>query len=128
MECVYAERLRNIALVSISRELRILAKLRDSATKTSDLSLRKSQNVIMLRRKTDQDRKVLQDLDLQRRAQSFFRRRVLHLLNAGLGILAQENAPQKYQQGCNDEYGFKSEVLLHNSGQIPNSKKLQTTC
>jgi hypothetical protein len=61
MECVYAERLRNIALVSISRELRILAKLRDSATKPSDLSLRKSQNVIMLRRKTDQDRKALQD-------------------------------------------------------------------
>lgn len=61
MQCVHAERLRNIALVSISREHRILAKLRDAAIKPSDLSLRKGQNMILLRKRTDQDRKALQD-------------------------------------------------------------------
>jgi hypothetical protein len=61
MECVQAERLRNLALVSISRELRILSHLRNSAIKPADLSLRKGQNIILLRRKTDQDRKALQD-------------------------------------------------------------------
>ena len=61
VECAYAERLRNIALVSISRELKVLGKLRDMATKSSDLSLRKQQNIVHLRMKTDQDRKALQD-------------------------------------------------------------------
>ncbi len=61
MECAYAERLRNIALVSISRELRTLTKRRDSGTKVADLSLRKGQDVILLRKKTDEDRKALRD-------------------------------------------------------------------
>jgi hypothetical protein len=61
MECAYAERLRNIALVSISRELRTLTKRRDSGTKVTDLSLRKGQDVILLRKKTDEDRKALRD-------------------------------------------------------------------
>ena len=61
MQCVYAERLRNIALVSISRELRTLTKRRDSGTRVSDLSLRKGQEFILLQKKTDQDRKALKD-------------------------------------------------------------------
>jgi hypothetical protein len=61
VECACAERLRNIALVSISRELKVLSRLRDMATKSTDLSLRKQQNIIQLRKKTDLDRKALQD-------------------------------------------------------------------
>lgn len=57
MECQYAVRLRNIALVSISRELRVLAKRRE----TSSQAIPKGQNIALLKRQTDDARKALHD-------------------------------------------------------------------
>ena len=61
MECDQAERLRNSALVSMSRELRILTKRRNSGVKASDLSLGKGQLAILLRKQTDQHHQALKD-------------------------------------------------------------------
>jgi hypothetical protein len=61
MECDQAERLRNTALVSISRELRILTKRRSSGIKAANLSLGKGQLAILLRKQTDQHRQALKD-------------------------------------------------------------------
>jgi hypothetical protein len=61
MECDQAERLRNTALVSISRELRVLTKRRSSGIKAANLSLGKSQLAILMRKQTDQHRQALKD-------------------------------------------------------------------
>ena len=61
MGCVYAERLRNIALVSISRELRTITKRCRPSTASAGLTVRKGQNPKVLRQKTEQDRKALHD-------------------------------------------------------------------
>lgn len=61
MGCAYAERLRNVALVSISRELRTITKRHRSGNGHADPSVRGGSIIILLRKKTDQDRKALQD-------------------------------------------------------------------
>jgi hypothetical protein len=61
MECAVAERLRNVALVSISRELRVLVERRYPSSKHAEKSVGKGQNVVLLRQHTDTDRKALQD-------------------------------------------------------------------
>ena len=61
MECAVAERLRNVALVSISRELRVLVKRRYPSSKHAEQSVGKGQNVVLMRQHTENDRKALQD-------------------------------------------------------------------
>jgi hypothetical protein len=57
MECQRASRLRNIALVSISREIRVLAKRREPSSKFTP----KGEYVTLLRRQSDDARKALHD-------------------------------------------------------------------
>jgi hypothetical protein len=59
MDCATAQRLRNIGLVSISRELRVRAKRRASGTKPEGASA--AEGLKSLQQRTDSDRKALQD-------------------------------------------------------------------
>ena len=58
MECAYADHLRNLALVSISRELRARTQRRSSA---GERRTRGTDTLLILRKKTDEDRKALRD-------------------------------------------------------------------
>lgn len=60
-ECAYAHHLRNLALVSISHELRARAKQRSLPTSVGEQRVRDSQALAMLRKTTDDDRKALRD-------------------------------------------------------------------
>lgn len=57
MECQDAGRLRNLALVSISRELRVLAKRRELCSE----AMTRGQDVALLKQQTDDARKALHD-------------------------------------------------------------------
>lgn len=61
MECAFADRLRNVALVSMTSEIRALDKQRDSRSKETERSSRGGPNLQVLRSRTDLDRKALQD-------------------------------------------------------------------
>jgi hypothetical protein len=60
MECAYAEHLRNVALVSISRELRVHDRKRVAALHPKNVAV-DSQALLSLRQKTDEHRKALRD-------------------------------------------------------------------
>jgi hypothetical protein len=60
MECAYADHLRNVALVSISYELRARSKRRSSIS-VGEQRARDTQSLVILRKKTDEDRKALRD-------------------------------------------------------------------
>jgi len=61
MECAYADHLRNLALVSISQELRARSKRRSYAVSVSQQGAHDAQALVALRKKTDEDRKALRD-------------------------------------------------------------------
>jgi hypothetical protein len=59
MECAYAEHLRNVALVSISRELRARNKRRSAAFAANGQTAGNPQELALLRQETDEQRKAL---------------------------------------------------------------------
>jgi hypothetical protein len=61
MECSYAERLRNIALVAMSLELRLRSKGRVAAPRPGEKIAQDAQTLILLRRETDNHRKAVRD-------------------------------------------------------------------
>lgn len=61
MECAYADHLRNLALVSISRELRERTKRRSLRTSDGEHRARDSEALVLSRKKIDEDRKALRD-------------------------------------------------------------------
>ncbi len=61
MECAFADRLRKVALVSMTSEIRARDKQRDSRPKETERSSRGGPNLQALRSRTDLDRKALQE-------------------------------------------------------------------
>lgn len=61
MECALAKRLRNIAIVSMSRELIIRTKRREAKTRDDSQNARSPQTLILLRESTDRNRIALQE-------------------------------------------------------------------
>jgi len=61
MVCAYAEHLRNLTLVSISRELRVRTKQRAATPSIGEQRVRETQPLASLRQNTDQQRKALRD-------------------------------------------------------------------
>jgi len=61
MECSYAERLRNIALAAMSRELRIRVKRSAVANRSGPKIAQDAQSLILLRQESDNHRKAVRD-------------------------------------------------------------------